>query len=105
MADALVGVEAAAWLRAWAGISMEAKEGLLDSSERQYAKYVTRSRCCTATCIPGRQIDASKQGNVDVKNIKACWPTKTFPEKRRDGGDQATTKVDFTELRQTEVAI
>lgn len=32
VADALVGVEAAAWLRAWAGMSMEAKEGLLDSS-------------------------------------------------------------------------
>lgn len=31
----LVGVEAAAWLRAWAGMSMEAKEGLLDNSERE----------------------------------------------------------------------
>lgn len=33
VAEALVGVEAAAWLRAWAGMSMEAKEGLLDNSE------------------------------------------------------------------------
>lgn len=32
VAEALVGVEAAAWLRAWAGMSMEAKEGLLDNS-------------------------------------------------------------------------
>lgn len=31
----MVGVEAAAWLRAWAGMSMEAKEGLLDSSKRR----------------------------------------------------------------------
>lgn len=30
--DGLVGVEAAAWLRAWAGMSMEAKDGLLDNS-------------------------------------------------------------------------
>lgn len=28
----MVGVEAAAWLRAWAGMSMEAKDGLLDNS-------------------------------------------------------------------------
>lgn len=35
VAEALVGVEAAAWLRAWAGMSMEAKEGLLDNSERK----------------------------------------------------------------------
>lgn len=32
VAEALVGVEAAAWLRAWAGMSIEAKEGLLDNS-------------------------------------------------------------------------
>ena len=38
VADALVGVEAAAWLRAWAGMSMEAKEGLLDSSEKKKIK-------------------------------------------------------------------
>lgn len=30
--DGLVGVEAAAWLRAWAGMSIEAKDGLLDNS-------------------------------------------------------------------------
>lgn len=35
VAEALVGVEAAAWLRACAGMSMEAKEGLLDNSERK----------------------------------------------------------------------
>ena len=34
VAEALVGVEAPAWLRAWAGIKMEAKEGLLDNSVR-----------------------------------------------------------------------
>lgn len=32
VAEALVGVEAPAWLRAWAGIKMDAKEGLLDNS-------------------------------------------------------------------------
>lgn len=32
VAEVLVGVEAAAWLRAWAGMSMEAREGLLDNS-------------------------------------------------------------------------
>jgi len=37
VAEVLVGVEAAAWLRAWAGRSMEAKEGLLDNSERETA--------------------------------------------------------------------
>lgn len=30
--DGLVGVEAAAWLRTWAGMSIEAKDGLLDNS-------------------------------------------------------------------------
>lgn len=39
VAEALVGVEAAAWLRAWAGMSMEAKEGLLDNSEREIINY------------------------------------------------------------------
>lgn len=34
----LVGVEAAAWLRAWAGTSMEAREGLLDNSEKKVAR-------------------------------------------------------------------
>lgn len=52
VADVLVGVEAAAWLRAWAGMSMEAKDGLLDSSERQRAEKVSGSRCCTATPEP-----------------------------------------------------
>lgn len=33
VAEALVGVEAPAWLRAWAGIRIEARDGLLDSSE------------------------------------------------------------------------
>lgn len=36
VAEALVGVEVVAWLRAWAGMSMEAKEGLLDNSEREH---------------------------------------------------------------------
>lgn len=39
VAEALVGVEAAAWLRAWAGMSMEAKEGLLDNSERERTTF------------------------------------------------------------------
>lgn len=30
--DGLVGVEAAPWLRAWAGMSIEARDGLLDNS-------------------------------------------------------------------------
>lgn len=34
VAEALVGVKAAAWLRAWAGMRMEAKEGLLDNSKK-----------------------------------------------------------------------
>lgn len=35
VAEALVGVEAEAWLRAWAGMRIEAREGLLDSSEEE----------------------------------------------------------------------
>lgn len=33
--DGLVGVQAAAWLRAWAGMSIEAKDGLLDNSREK----------------------------------------------------------------------
>lgn len=41
--DGLVGVEAAAWLRAWAGMSIEAKDGLLDNSgKKQEIWMVTR---------------------------------------------------------------
>lgn len=34
-AVAFVGVEAAAWFRAWAGMRIEARDGLLDSSRRE----------------------------------------------------------------------
>lgn len=37
--DGLVGVEAAAWLRAWAGMSMEAKDGLLDNSGEKQTDF------------------------------------------------------------------
>lgn len=44
VAEALVGVEAAAWLRAWAGMSMEAKEGLLDNSGIKKKKWEKKEK-------------------------------------------------------------
>lgn len=42
VAEVLVGVEAAAWLRAWAGTSMEAREGLLDNWHSTRTPWVVK---------------------------------------------------------------
>lgn len=71
VAEALVGVEAAAWLRAWAGMSMEAKEGLLDNSERRRtASYQTGA---------GRGV-SSQRTSSGVERLGSPWVVKLKSE-------------------------
>lgn len=73
VAEALVGVEAAAWLRAWAGMSMEAKEGLLDNSERRRtASYQTgggRGVSSQRTSLGSRAARLTLGGEVEERGL------------------------------------
>lgn len=71
VAEVLVGVEAAAWLRAWAGRSMEAKEGLLDNSARENSKL---QLCSSASFFPPGFIHAS----VLAQNVNIHWFTSVL---------------------------
>lgn len=73
VAEALVGVEAAARLRAWAGMSIEAKEGLLDNSgvkkNIQKSYQVMFSQSFSATGGPGWTVDrghGTRQPPADI---------------------------------------
>lgn len=75
VAEALVGVEAAAWLRAWAGMSIEAKEGLLDNSGVKKKKKIQKSyqvmfsQSFSATDGPGWTVDrghGTRQPPADI---------------------------------------
>lgn len=68
VAEALVGVEAAAWLRAWAGMSIEAKEGLLDNSgvKKHSKKKVIRS--CLYRVCPGWTEDGGHSTSADSRH-------------------------------------
>lgn len=69
VAEALVGVEAVAWLRAWAGMSMEAKEGLLDNSERERTRYVAVLCFYKATCDSWITDTHLNNGNINQRAL------------------------------------